>query len=75
VPRECDPEKGVRFIVYTDRILQFLNTNRDDLIEILPSNSEETQLYRKSPFTFVGFFKDENEVDRFLTGLNSLMEG
>jgi hypothetical protein len=75
VPGECDSEQGVRFTFYSDRILEYLNASKDDLIAILPSNSEETRQYRTSPDTFVGFFKDSHEVDHFLAGLNALMEG
>jgi len=69
VPGESSAIQGLRFQLYRDRLLQYLGTNREHLIGILPSQSEECELWKGSPMMFVGFFKEGRQVDKFLKGL------
>jgi len=75
VPRESDSNQGVRFQVYIDRLSEYLGANRDSVIGILPSESEEYEPWKGAWPTLVGFFKNVNEVDQFLTGLSELGSG
>lgn len=74
VPGESDPSKGVRFQVYIERFSEYFGVARDDAIRILPPESEEYEPWKGAPPMFFGFFKDNNEIDRFLTELNKLKQ-
>ena len=74
VPGESDSNQGVRFQVYIDRLLKYLGVNKEDLIQILPLNRKEQQPWKNAPLTIVGFFKDADEVNRFLAGLDELKQ-
>jgi hypothetical protein len=60
--------------VYIDRLLKYLGVNKEDLIQILPPNRKEQQPWKNAPLTVVGFFKDADEVNRFLAGLDELKQ-
>jgi len=72
VPGESDASQGVWFQVFVDRLSEYLSTSTDKVIGILPSGSEEYVPYKGAPRTFGGFFKDDNEVDRFLKEMSKL---
>ena len=75
VPRESDSNQGVRFQVYIDRLSDYLGVERDVVIKILPSESEEYEPWKGAWPTLVGFFKNADEINLFLTGLSELKPG
>jgi hypothetical protein len=75
VPRESDSNQGVRFQVYIDRLSDYLGVERDVVIKILPSESEDYEPWKGAWPTLVGFFKNADEINRFLTGLSELKLG
>ena len=72
IPGESDSSQGVRFQVYIDRLLKYLDASKDEVTQVLPPNRQEQRPWRNAPLTVVGFFKHADEVDRFVTWLNEL---
>lgn len=72
IPGESDSNKGVRFQVYIDRFSEYFGINKEDTIKNLPSELTEYEPWRGAPPTFVGYFKNMNEVDSFLTKLTEV---
>jgi hypothetical protein len=67
-----NPDYGVYFQVYIDRLAEYLGTSTDNVIKILPAGSKEQERYKGSPRNFFGFFKDTDEVDQFLKTMSEL---
>lgn len=74
IPGESDSTQGVRFQVYVDRFSKYLGVSKDEVTQILPSDQKEQQPWKNAPLTIIGFFKDADEVNQFLTGLKELKQ-
>jgi len=74
IPGESDTNQGVRFQLYIDRFTNYLGASKDDLVQVLPQNRSEQQPWKNAPITVVGFFKDMEEVNVFLQGLNGFKQ-
>jgi hypothetical protein len=69
VPGASDSAQGVRFSVYIERLSKYLGVERDNIVPILPPEFEEGEAWKGGPPTLCGFFKDAEEVEKFLSGL------
>lgn len=72
IPGESDSNKGLRFQVYIDRFSEYFGINKEDTLKNIPSELTEYEPWRGAPPTFVGYFKNINEVDSFLTKLTEV---
>ena len=75
-PEDSNPQQGLRFQVYIDRLAEYLYVRADDIMQILPSDCKEYEPWkgalRTLGRTLGGYFKSEEEVDKFLSGLAQL---
>ncbi len=69
IPGDSDPYQGLRFQVYIDRLSEYLHTKTEDIMQILPPNCKEYEPWRGAPRTLAGYFKNKEEIEKFLNGL------
>lgn len=69
IPGESDSSNGMRFRAYIDRFSEYFGFNKEDALGILPSESTEYEPWKGAPPTFVGYFRNVNEVDSFIAKL------
>ncbi len=75
LPGESSLEKGLRFTVYTDRFAEYFNVDKNSVTDIMPMYQKE-KVYEDWAGEFGGgFFKDEEQVKRFLEKLRKLKHG
>ena len=74
IPRDSDSQQGLRFQLYIDRLSEYLQAQRDDIIQILPSDYKEYEPWKGAPHTLAGYFKNEKEADIFVKGLSQLIK-
>lgn len=71
VPGESSAERGVCCYIYITRICQYFGLEKEELVKLLPADSREGTAGKDGPPMYFSFFKEPEEVDRFLTGLGS----
>jgi hypothetical protein len=69
IPGDSDPQQGLRFQVYIDRLAEYLHAKTEDIMQILPPNCKEYEPWKGAPRTLAGYFKRKEEIERFLNGL------
>lgn len=72
IPKDSNPDDGLRFQVYIPRLSDYFGTDRKSLISLLPKKREEWKYYDDAPSDmsgYAGFFGNLNEADKFLAGL------
>ena len=72
IPKDSNPDDGLRFQVYIPRLSDYFDTDRKSLISLLPKKREEWKYYDDAPSDmsgYAGFFGNLNEADKFLAGL------
>jgi hypothetical protein len=47
-----------------------MEAQKEELIEILPPELVEAEHYSGGPMTWYGYFKDVEQIDKFLKGLD-----
>ncbi len=75
IPKESNPDDGLRFQVYITRLAEYFGINEEQAIALLPKHKEEWKFCKGAPLEwsgFAGFFKNLGEVERCLTGLNEV---
>jgi hypothetical protein len=72
LPGESNQTNGVRFSLYIERLMKYLDVEKEVIKEILPVVTEEEIPYKNAPLTLFGFFKNNEEVDNFIDGLSGL---
>lgn len=75
IPTESNPEDGLKFRIYSQRFQKYFNTDGNNVLALLPENHAEWKYYPSADQDysgFEGFFKDMDEVNRFIDGLNKL---
>lgn len=70
-PGASSPDRGLRCHIYADRISRYFGLKEEELAKMLPTDSIEGEAYKGGPLMYYGFFKDAEEVNRFLAGLLS----
>lgn len=70
VPRESNPEKGLRFQIYTSTFAGAFNLSEEELKDLLPQNAE---IWEPWPGTLglSGYFRDISAIDKFINGFSS----
>lgn len=72
IPKDSNPDDGLRFQIYIPRSSDYFNTDKKSLISLLPKKREEWKYYDDAPSDmsgYAGFFGNLNEADKFLAGL------
>lgn len=68
-PGASSLQKGVCCYVYVERFCQYFKLEREQVVKLLPANSREGEAWRGGPSMYYSFFKDTDEVNKFLAGL------
>lgn len=71
VPGASSLDKGVCCYTYINRICRYFGLEKEELVGLLPADSREGEAWKGGPPMYYSFFKDAEEVDRFLAGLGS----
>lgn len=72
IPKDSNPDDGLRFQIYIPRLSDYFDTDKKNLISLLPTKREEWKYYDDAPSDmsgYAGFFGNLNEADKFLEGL------
>lgn len=75
IPKESDPDDGLRFQVYITRLSEYFGIDEEQAIALLPTHREVWEYYKGATpewSGYAGFFKILEEVERFLTGLSEV---
>lgn len=72
IPRESSHDNGIRFSVYIERLMEYLGADRDQIVAILPHDTEEGRPWKDAPSAVSGFFRNSAEIDRFVHGLGEI---
>ena len=75
IPTQSSQEEGLKFQVYISRFINYFNIDEDSLLSMLPENKEDWKFYPDADVDYsgcIGFFKTENEVNRFIAWLRTL---
>lgn len=72
VPGESDSSKGLRFQVYIDRFADYLRTDKQNLLKILPPDLIDYIPWKDAPPMLAGFFGNSGEIERFLAEIARL---
>lgn len=77
VPLESSKEKGLRFRLYASRLAEVFSIALDSVATLLPEEYSERDFWPNAPEHerglwngYEGYFKTDDEVDRFLSALN-----
>ncbi|HOO54021.1 MAG TPA: endonuclease NucS [Methanothrix sp.] len=75
IPKDSNPEDGLKFQVYINRLSRYLEVNKESLVEILPQDKREWGFvgYSSPDWTgYEGFFKNIEEAERFSAALSKM---
>jgi hypothetical protein len=72
IPRDSNLDDGLRFSVYFERLLKYLDASRDQVIDFFPQDIEETQPWKSGPSVIEGFFGNSSEIKRFVRGMREV---
>ncbi|WGV26027.1 endonuclease NucS domain-containing protein [Halotia branconii] len=77
IPVESNPEKGLKFRIYTTRFAQHWGINTEEIINLLPTSKYKWENYPDATPDWSGhegFFNNLDEVDKFIAGLHKLTQ-
>jgi predicted RNA-binding Zn ribbon-like protein len=60
--------------VRIDKFSKYLNASSEDIIKILSQDKEEFVPFKGAEKRIIGFFKSEEEIERFLKSASKLKE-
>lgn len=75
IPTQSSQEEGLKFQVYISRFVNYFKTEHQTLISNLPENKEDWKYYPAADTDYsgcIGYFQKEEEVNKFITWLNTL---
>jgi hypothetical protein len=75
IPGQSNPDEGVRFQVYINRLAKYLKTDVSKAISLLPRNKTDWKYTKDASDDwagFVGFFRNAEEANHFLVGMDRL---
>ena len=75
IPEESNSKEGLRFQIYINRFAEYFEIEKKEAIQLLPNKKEEWEAYRNAPAShvgFAGFFRNIEEIDRFLVKIAEL---
>jgi hypothetical protein len=76
VPEKSSSTRGVYFQIYILRIIDYTGLSEDSILNILPSNRRNWKYYKTASEDYSGyegFFCDDDEVEKFLNGLQNVI--
>jgi hypothetical protein len=71
LPNDSTRESGLRFYVYIERLSEYLKTEKENLMRILPQDVEEGKTWNVGSPAIFGYFKTPDEIHKFSKGLKS----
>jgi len=77
VPQNSNTEKGVYFQIYLKRFIEYTNLSEELVFNILPLNRKYWKYYETATEDFSGFdgfFVSDEEVEKFLNGLQNIVK-
>jgi hypothetical protein len=74
LPGGSSEEKGLRFRVFINRLAQYFDAPKDELVAALPSNTKDYAPWNGAPPCVAGYFRSQEDVTQFLTYLLELQE-
>jgi len=75
IPKDSNPEDGLKFQVYINRLAKYLDEDKERLVGILPQDKREWGFvgYSSPDWTgYEGFFKNLDEAEHFSVALNKM---
>jgi len=75
IPKDSNPEDGLKFQVYINRMAKYLDVDKGRLVEVLPQDKREWGFvgYTSPDWTgYEGFFKNMDEAERFSASLSEI---
>lgn len=75
IPRESDPDNGLRFQVFINRFATFFGVNSEVTLAIFPQPLDHWEYYTNAPESYqgyAGYFSSDQDVQRFVEGLRKL---
>lgn len=70
LPGESNQIDGVRFFLNYERLMNYLEIDKKSITEILPKDTKEEITYSNGPISIVGFFRNNEDVEKYLNGLS-----
>lgn len=77
IPTHSSQEEGLKFQIYVLRFIDYFNIDRETLLSMLPENKEDWKYYQGADEYFsgyTGYFKKEEEVNKFIIMLGTLKD-
>jgi hypothetical protein len=77
IPKDSNPEDGLKFQVYINRLAKYLDVDKERLVEVLPQDKREWGYFGDtSPDWpgYEGFFKNLDEAERLATALSEIKQ-
>ncbi len=77
IPEKSDKEQGVCFQIYLLRFISYTNLSEELILNILPSNKRQWKYYPGADEElsgFEGYFISDEEVEKFLNGLQNVVK-
>jgi len=69
LPKESNEKEGLKFYVYIERLSNYLNIERENIIKFLPAEVEEREPWKGAPLAIYGYFKNITEIKKLSEGL------
>lgn len=77
VPEKSNASEGVYFQIYLSRFIEYTGLNEESILNILPVNKKDWKYYKTASegySGFEGFFVSDEEVGKFLNGLQNVVK-
>jgi hypothetical protein len=77
VPERSDTERGLHFQIYLLKFAECTSLSEEAVLNLLPSNRETWKYYEGADETYSGykgFFVSDDEVEKFLSGLENVIK-
>lgn len=77
IPEKSNYEQGLCFQIYLLRFVAYANLSEELVLDILPSNKREWKYYPSADEDssgYEGFFRNDEEVEKFLSGLQNVIK-
>jgi len=72
IPGDSSAERGVRFQVFIDRLVQHLGAEKESLIAVFPPGTQDYKPWEDAPPHLAGFFRTSDDIVQFLSSLREL---
>lgn len=75
IPKDSNPEDGLKFQVYINRLAKYLDVEKENLVRVLPQDKREWGYGGDSSPDWIGyegFIKNPDEAERFLADFSEI---